>query len=74
MYSMYICVCNAVTDKAIKKAICNGACSVSDLTQQLNVGSCCGKCKSCAFKILKEIDLAPKILLNNIKPESIALY
>ena len=51
---MYICICNAVTDKDINKAIKNGACSMNDLSKQLKVGTCCGRCKNCAKKILND--------------------
>jgi len=51
---MYICICNAVTDKDIEKAIDNGACSMNDLSKQLKVGTCCGRCKSCAKKMLNK--------------------
>ena len=43
---MYICVCNAISDKDVKTAIKNGAKSIKELNQQLNVGSNCGTCVS----------------------------
>ena len=51
---MYVCVCNAVTDKQIRKACENGVCTMEDLSRELNVASCCGRCKDCAKKILHE--------------------
>ncbi|MDC9715083.1 MAG: (2Fe-2S)-binding protein [Gammaproteobacteria bacterium] len=51
---MYICICNAVTDKDIQCAIKKGACSLNDLSKQLKVGTCCGRCKTCAKKILNQ--------------------
>lgn len=51
---MYICICNAVTEKDIHKAIKNGACSMNDLSEQLKVGTCCGRCKDCAKEMLNE--------------------
>lgn len=65
---MYVCVCNAITDKDIKKAICDGACSVNDLSKALNVGTCCGKCKSCCHQYLKQAKTAPTQLLSHINP------
>ncbi len=41
---MYICLCHAVTDSTIKEAINNGASSVQDLKDELNVATCCGRC------------------------------
>jgi bacterioferritin-associated ferredoxin len=41
---MIICVCKAVSDRHIRSAAKNGATSLRDLTRQLGVGTCCGKC------------------------------
>lgn len=51
---MYVCVCNAVTDSDIIKAAENGASSLDDLSNELNVGSCCGRCSTCARNLLRE--------------------
>ena len=49
---MYICLCKAVSDKAIKQEIASGACSMRDLKANLGVGSQCGKCVNQASAIL----------------------
>jgi bacterioferritin-associated ferredoxin len=41
---MIICVCKAVSERHIKKAVADGALSMRDLTRDLGVGTCCGKC------------------------------
>jgi bacterioferritin-associated ferredoxin len=41
---MIICVCKAVSDKHIKSAVKGGACTLRDLTRELGLGTCCGKC------------------------------
>ncbi|MGZ4959644.1 MAG: (2Fe-2S)-binding protein [Methylomonas sp.] len=41
---MYVCVCNAVTDKQITQAINQGICSRRQLMQCTGAGSVCGKC------------------------------
>jgi bacterioferritin-associated ferredoxin len=51
---MYVCVCNAVTDREIRKAVQGGVDSISTLQSQLKVGSCCGRCKDCARQVLNE--------------------
>ena len=51
---MYVCICNAVTDRQIRQARDNGACSVEDLGRELKVATCCGRCADCARKILCE--------------------
>jgi len=56
---LYICLCNAVTDKAIKDCAEEGARSVEDLTAQLGVASGCGRCRECAMDLLREVCKAP---------------
>ncbi|SDK58754.1 bacterioferritin-associated ferredoxin [Methylophilus rhizosphaerae] len=51
---MYVCVCNAVTERQVHQAVRNGAKTVKDLKEQLGVGAECGKCASCAKACLKE--------------------
>ena len=41
---MIICVCKAVSDKHIRAAVKDGATCLRDLTRELGVGTCCGKC------------------------------
>jgi len=41
---MIICVCKAVSDRHIKSAVKGGARNLRDLTRELGVGTCCGKC------------------------------
>ncbi|GGW59606.1 bacterioferritin-associated ferredoxin [Alishewanella tabrizica] len=49
---MFVCICKAVSDKAIKQAIAEGADSIRDLKARLGVGSQCGKCVCQASQIL----------------------
>jgi bacterioferritin-associated ferredoxin len=41
---MIICVCKAVSDRHIKSAVKGGAATLRDITRELGVGTCCGKC------------------------------
>jgi len=41
---MIICVCKAVSDRHIRAAVNCGATSLRDLTRELGIGTCCGKC------------------------------
>jgi len=52
---MYICICNAVTDRHIEMAVSDGALTVEDLQRQLSLGSQCGSCKACAKECLSNI-------------------
>ncbi len=49
---MYVCVCKAVTDTQIKKAIDNGVCTRRQLFQCFGVGSDCGKCNKHVKELL----------------------
>jgi bacterioferritin-associated ferredoxin len=59
---MIICVCKAVSDRAIRSAVKSGANSLRDLTRDLGVGTCCGKClpeaRSALAASLKSCDSA----------------
>jgi bacterioferritin-associated ferredoxin len=41
---MIVCVCKAVSDRHIRSAVKNGATCLRDLSRELGVGTCCGKC------------------------------
>ncbi|MDT8406601.1 MAG: (2Fe-2S)-binding protein [Methylococcales bacterium] len=41
---MYICLCKAVSDKAIQHAIEQGHCSKRQIRECLGAGSVCGQC------------------------------
>ena len=51
---MYVCVCNAITDKQIRKAAESGARNVRDLQRKLGVATGCGSCEEVASEILQE--------------------
>lgn len=52
--NMYVCVCNAVTDRDIKKAIAQGHDTFDKVCCQLKVASCCGRCQCMARQIIDE--------------------
>ena len=41
---MYVCVCNAITNRQISATIAQGANTFQALRQQLGIATCCGKC------------------------------
>ena len=45
---MYVCICNAVTERQIEAQIADGADSFEQLQQQLQVATCCGSCRDAA--------------------------
>jgi len=55
---MYVCVCNAITDREIRGAAELGARTLDDLSATLGVATCCRRCTDCARKVLADA-LAP---------------
>lgn len=51
---MYVCVCNAVTDRAIREVVNRGAESLFEVQCHLPVGACCGQCEQVAEEVVKE--------------------
>ena len=51
---MYICLCNAITEREIIQAAELGARSPEDLAIRLGVGLGCGRCTSCAKTLMVE--------------------
>jgi len=49
---MYVCLCKAVTDKAIKQKVAHGGYTLRELKMCTGVGSQCGKCTCQAQQIL----------------------
>lgn len=51
---MYVCVCNRVTDEQIREAAERGVYSLEQLSRELKVATCCGRCSECATQVLEE--------------------
>ena len=51
---MYVCICNAITDKQIRQAVDAGVRNLWQLQAKLGVASNCGSCKEHASEILRE--------------------
>lgn len=51
---MIVCVCHNVSDRKIRQAVKEGVTSMPELRQQLQVGTCCGKCHASAKSVLRE--------------------
>jgi bacterioferritin-associated ferredoxin len=51
---MYVCLCNAVTEREIRQVVELGARSLRELSECLGVATGCGKCSPCAKAILSE--------------------
>jgi bacterioferritin-associated ferredoxin len=51
---VYVCICNAVTDRDIRGAVARGARSLEDLAATLGVATRCRKCTECAQAVLAD--------------------
>lgn len=49
---MFICICNAITERQVQSAVADGALTMSDLQGQLGVATCCGRCAETAAEYL----------------------
>ncbi|NLY28794.1 MAG: hypothetical protein GX049_14835 [Alcaligenaceae bacterium] len=49
---MFICICNAITERQVKAAVAAGASTLADLQGQLGVAACCGCCAETASDYL----------------------
>lgn len=67
---MIVCVCNNVSERKIRQAVDAGVKSMPELRDTLGVGTCCGKCHSCAKTVLRECleddarEMQPSMYLN----------
>lgn len=41
---MYVCVCNALNDRQVRQALCDGACKASEIYRHFGVRPQCGRC------------------------------
>lgn len=51
---MYVCLCNAITDREIRAAAELGVRTVDDLRETLGVATCCRRCESTARQVLED--------------------
>lgn len=51
---MIVCICRNVPERKIHQAVVAGATTMLQLRESLGVGTCCGKCHSCAKRVLRD--------------------
>lgn len=51
---MYVCVCNAVSDRAIEEAVDGGVRTYEALQAETGCGTCCGCCEPVAIQVMEE--------------------
>jgi bacterioferritin-associated ferredoxin len=49
---MFVCICNQVREREIVGAVRGGARTLDDLTCELDVATCCGKCADDAVRVI----------------------
>ncbi len=52
---MYVCICNNVSEKDIKRAVRDGANSMPCLRAELSVAANCGQCHHAARELLDSL-------------------
>ena len=52
--NMYICICQAVTDSTIRKAVSEGITNFYDLSYRTGCGTQCGSCINLACEVIDE--------------------
>jgi len=51
---MYVCLCNAVTERAIREAANDGVRTLAELSRRTGCADCCGSCADLAAEILDD--------------------
>ena len=51
---MYVCICNGVTERAVRQAASEGVSSLPELTRRTGCAGTCGGCADYAMRILDE--------------------
>lgn len=52
---MYVCICNGVTDHAIREVAAAGCRTITELTMRTGCGATCGSCLEMAQQLLDEV-------------------
>jgi len=70
---MYVCICNAVTDRQIRHAVRGGVVTFEQLRMQLPIARCCGRCEPHARQVLAQAlaEEFPAMPSGAILPDSI---
>lgn len=51
---MIVCICRNIPERKIRQAVDAGMTTMPQIRDSLGVGTCCGKCHSCAKRVLRE--------------------
>lgn len=62
---MFVCLCNAVTDRQIRDAARQGAYTLEEVRRVTGCGDCCGRCMDTAEEILAG-EISPFVRLDEV--------
>jgi bacterioferritin-associated ferredoxin len=51
---MYVCICKAVSERRITRAIAEGVTTLKELREHTGLGTQCGKCVPQAYQVLRD--------------------
>jgi bacterioferritin-associated ferredoxin len=51
---MYVCLCRGITDSQILESVENGANSFREVRDELDLGTCCGRCAPEARELIDQ--------------------
>lgn len=51
---MIVCLCNAVTDRDLRRAVDAGAASFEEVQRACGVATGCGRCRECAVALVDD--------------------
>jgi bacterioferritin-associated ferredoxin len=60
--TMYVCICNAITDRDIREAVSDGVRTLPELKMKTGCGTACGRCEEVAREVLSSALPAPPVL------------
>jgi bacterioferritin-associated ferredoxin len=56
---VYVCVCNAIRERDVRRAIEEGACTPQEIFKAHDAEPCCGRCIPDLERMLKEAGVGP---------------
>jgi bacterioferritin-associated ferredoxin len=69
---MYVCICNAVTDREIRATVALGAGTLSEVSAALGVATSCGRCREHAQDLIDDCRACEGHRACNRKADSLA--
>ncbi|HWT14925.1 MAG TPA: (2Fe-2S)-binding protein [Patescibacteria group bacterium] len=51
---MFVCVCSAVSDRQVERAVAEGADHLDALVARTGAGACCGSCRPLLLEIIEQ--------------------